>query len=132
MEYQKIINLLDDKTNQLSKFRTRNRVEINDESKGKYDNSNIIFKTSIIRSNVCDSYILVKGTITVPNTAAAGAAVNNTDEKVIFKNWAPFTNCIIEISTTQVHDAQDIDIVMPMYNSIEYSDVYSKTTGSLW
>ena len=86
MEYQKIINLLDDKTNQLSKFRTRNRVEINDESKGKYDNSNIIFKTSIIRSNVCDSYILVKGTITVPNTAAEGAAVNNTDEKVIFKN----------------------------------------------
>ena len=132
MEYQKIINLLDDKTNQLSKFRTRNWVEINDESKGKYDNSNIIFKTSIIRSNVCDLYILVKGTITVPNTAAAGAAVNNTDKKVIFKNWAPFTNCIIEISTTKVHDAQDIDIVMPMYNSIKYSDVYSKATGSLW
>ena len=66
MEYQKIINLLDDTTNQQSKFRTRNWVEINDESKGRYDNSNIRFKTFMIRSNLCDysdAYILVKGTI---------------------------------------------------------------------
>ena len=78
MEYQKIINLLDDTTNQPSKFRTRNWVEINDESKGRYDNSNIKFKMSMIRSNLCDysdSYILAKGTITVPKTKAAGAAV---------------------------------------------------------
>ena len=54
MEHQKIINLLDDTTNQPSNFRTRNWVEINDESKGRYDNSNIRFKTSIIRSNLCD------------------------------------------------------------------------------
>ena len=83
MEYQKKINLLDDTTNQPSKFRTRNWVEINYDSKGKYDNSNIRFKTSIIRSNLCnysDAYILVKGTITVPNTAAAGAPVNNTNK----------------------------------------------------
>ena len=83
MEYQKI-NLLDDTMNQPSKFRTRNWVEINDESKGSYDNSNIRFETSIICSNVCDysdAYIRVKGTITVSNTAAAGAAVNNTNKK---------------------------------------------------
>ena len=62
MEYQKITNLLDDITNQSSKSRTRNWVETNDESKGKYDNSNIRFKTSMIRSNLCDysdAYILV-------------------------------------------------------------------------
>ena len=135
MEYQKIINLLDDTTNQPSKFRTRNWVEINDESKGRYDNSNIRFKTSIIRSNLCgysDAYILVKGTITVQNTAAADVAVNNTHKKVIFKNCAPFTDCITEINNTQIDDAQKIDVVMPMYNLIEYSDAYSKTLASLW
>ena len=97
MEYQKIINLLDDTTNQPRKFRTRNWVEINDESKVKYDNSTIRFKTSMIRSILCDysdAFILVKGTITVPNAAAADAAVNNTNKKVIFKNSAPFTDCI--------------------------------------
>ena len=91
MEYQKTTNLLDDTTNQPFKFRTRNWVEINDKSKGKYDNSNIRFKTSIIKS-YSDAYILVKGTIIVPNAAAAGAAVNNTNKKVIFKNCAPFTD----------------------------------------
>ena len=54
MEYQKIIKLLDDTTNQPSKFKTRNWVKINDESKGKYDHSNIRFKTSMIRSRLCD------------------------------------------------------------------------------
>ena len=68
MEYQKIIELLDDTTNQPSKFRTKNWVEINDELKGKYDNSNIRFKTSVIRWNSCDysdAYILVKATCRV-------------------------------------------------------------------
>ena len=71
MEYQKLIILLDDTTNQPSKYGTRNWIEINDESKGKYDKSNITFKTSMIRSNLCDysdAYILIKGTITVTNT----------------------------------------------------------------
>ena len=84
MGYQKLINLLDDTKNHASKFRTRNWVEINDESKGRYGNSNIRFKTSMIRSNLCDysdAHILVKETITVPNTAAAGAAANNTNKK---------------------------------------------------
>ena len=125
MEYQKIINLLDDTMNQPSKLRTTDWVEINDESKGKYDNSNIRFKTSMISSNLCDysdPYILVKGTITVPNMAAAGAAVNNTNKQLLFKRCAPFTDCITKVKNTQVDDAQKIDIVMSMYNLIEYSD----------
>ena len=74
MEYQIVIHVLDETTNQLSKFRPRNWFETNDESKGGYDNSNIRFKTFMIRSNLCDysdAYIIIKGTIrTVPNTAA--------------------------------------------------------------
>ena len=136
MEYQKISNLIDDTSNQPSKFRTRNWVKINDESRGAYNvNSQIKFKTAMLKSSLCDysdAYILVKGTISVNNTAAAGAAVNNDDKKVIFKNCAPFTNCISEINNTQIDNAKDIDIVMPMYNLIEYSDNYAKTTGSLW
>ena len=138
MEYQKIANLIDDDTlNQPSKFRTRNCVEINDESRGAYNiNSQIKFETTMSKSSLCDysdAYILVKGTITVNNTAAQGAAAaNNTNKKVIFKNCAPFTNCISGINNTQIDNAKDIDIVMPMYNLIEYSDNYAKTTGSLW
>ena len=103
MEYQKIINLLNDATNQPSKFRTRDWVETNNESKGRHDNSNIRFKTTTLRSSLCNCsnvYILVNRTITVPNTAAAIAAVNNTNEKVIFKNCTPFTDCITEINNT--------------------------------
>ena len=136
MEYQKIANLIDDASNQSSKFRTRNWVETNDESRGAYDvNSQIKFKTTMLKSSLCDysdAYILVKGTISVNNTAAQGAAANNINKKVIFKNCAPFTNCISEINNTQMDNAKDIDIVMPMYNLIEYSDNYAKTTGSLW
>ena len=89
----------------------------------------------MLKSSLCDysgAYILVKGTISVNNTAADGAAANNTNKKVIFKNCAPFTNCISEINNTQIDNAKDIDIVIPMYNLIEYSDNYAKTTGSLW
>ena len=77
-------------------------------------------------------YILVKGNISVNNTAAAGAATNNAAKKVIFKNCVPFTDCISKINNTQIDDAEYIDIVMSMYNLIEYSDNYSKTSGSLW
>ena len=136
MEYQKIANLIDDTPNQPSKFRTRNWVEINDESRGAYNAaSQIKFKTAMLKSSLCDysdAYILVKGTISVNNTAAQGAAANNTNEKVIFKNCPPFTNCISGINNTQIDNAKDIDIVMPMYNLIEYSDNYAKTTGTLW
>ena len=136
MKYQKIANLIDDTPNQPSTFRTRNSVEINDESRGAYNvNSQIKFKTTMLKSSLCDysdAYILVKGTISVNNTAAADAAPNNINKKVIFKNCAPFTNFISEINNTQIDNAKDIDIVMPMHNLIEYSDNYVKTTESLW
>ena len=73
-----------------------------------------------------------RGNMTVNNTADNGAAANNTNKKVIFKNCAPFTNCISKINNEQIDNAEYIDIVMPMYNLIEYSDNYSKTSGSLW
>ena len=76
----------------------------------------------MLKSSLCDysdAYILVKGTIIVNNTAAADAHANNTNKKVIFNNCSPFTNCIIEINDTQVDNAKDIDIVMPMYNLTE-------------
>ena len=89
----------------------------------------------MLRSSLCDYsdvYILVEGTITVPNTAAAEAAVNNTNKRKIITNCAPFTHCTTEINNTQVDDAQKIDIVTPMYNLIEYSDAYLKTSEGLW
>ena len=108
MEYQKIANLLNDESNQPSKFRTWNWVEINDEARGTYSsNRQTKFKTSVLRSRLChysDTYILVKGNITVNNTAGAAAAANNTNKKVIFKNFAPFTSCISKINNTQIDD----------------------------
>ena len=128
--------MLDNTSYQPSRFRTKNWVEINDESRGTCNtNSQIKFKTTMLKSSLCDysdAYILVKGPITVPNTAAADADTNNADKKVIFKNCAPLIDCISKINNTQVDNAKDIDIVMPMYNLIEYSDNYSKTSGSLW
>ena len=89
MEYQKIANLLNDESNKPSKFRTRNWVEINDDIRGAYSpNKQIRFKTAMLRSSLCDysnTYVLAKGNITVNNTAAAGAAVNNAAKKVILK-----------------------------------------------
>ena len=139
MEHQKIADLLDGKTsNKPSKFRTKNLVEINDESRGTYNvNSQIKFKTTMLKSSLCDysdAYILVKGTITIAGAGDDPPArqADERDKGVIFKNCAPFTNCISEINNTQVDNAKDIDIVMPMYNLIEYSDNYVKTSGSLW
>ena len=136
MEYQKIANLLNVASNKPSKFRIRNWVEINDDIRGAYSpNKQIRFKTSMLRSSLCDysdAYILVKGNITVNNTAAAGGDANNTNKKVIFENCASFTNCINKINNTQIDNAEYIDIVMTMYNVIEYNDNYSKTSRSLW
>ena len=106
MEYQKIANLLNDKSNKPSKFRTRIWVEINDDIRSAYSpNKQIRFKTAMLRSSLCDysdAYILVKGNITVNNTAADGAAANNAGKKVIFKYCAPFTNRITKINNTQI------------------------------
>ena len=89
---------------------------------------------SIIKNKYSDAYILVKGKITITG-AGDDAAARQADEKdkgVAFKNCAPFINCISEINNTQVDNAKDIDNVIPMYNLIEYSDNYAKTSGSFW
>ena len=72
------------------------------------------------------TYMLTVPIITIPNTAAADATPNNRNKKVIFKICTPFTNCVSEINNTQVDNALDIDVVMSMWNSIGYSDIYSK------
>ena len=137
MEYQKIANLLESTSNNPSTFRTGNWAEINDESRGNYANSDIRFKTTMLRSNLwdyADSYILVKETITITGEGdnAASRQADKRDKGVTFKNCAPFTKCISRINNTDIDNAHDIDNVMPMYNLIEYSDNYLKTSGSLW
>ena len=112
-------------SHQPSKFRTKNWVEIKDESRGTYTGSDIKFKTTMLRSNLCDyadAYILVNGRITITGAGDDGAArrADERDKGVTFKNYAPFTN------------AKDIDIVMSMYNLIEYSDNYSETSEIPW
>ena len=138
MEYQKIANLIDGTSNQPSKFRTKNWVKINDESRGTYNvGSQIKFKTAMLKSSLCDysdAYILVNGKITIAGAGndAAARQADERDKGLVFKNCAPFFNCISESNNTQIDNAKDIDIVMPMYNLIEYSDNYAKATGSLW
>ena len=138
MEYQKIANLLDDASNKTSKFKIKNWVEINDDSRGIYNvGSEIKFKTTMLKSSLCDysdAYILVKGKITITGVGA-DAAARQTDERdkgVAFKNCAPFINCVSEINNTDLDNAKDLDIVMPMYKLIEYSDNFAKISGSLW
>ena len=138
MEYKNITDLLDDSSNKTSKFRTRNWIEINDKSRGTYnDDKQIKFKTAMLKSSLCDysdAYILVKGKITTTgagNDATARQAVER-DKGVAFKNCAPFTSCKSDVNNVDIDYCHDIHIVMPMYNLIEYSDNYAKTSGSLW
>ena len=76
-----------------------------------------------------DAYILIKGTITITRDAQK---VDERNKGVMFRNCVPFTNCISEINNTQVDNAKDLYVVMPMYNLIKYPNNYSKTSGSLW
>ena len=116
MECQKIAKYLDNASNQPSKCKTKNWVERNDKARGTYPvNRQINFKTSMLSSSLCDysdASILVKGNISVNNTAAADADSNNTDKKVIFKNCAAFTDCISKINNMKVDNAKDIDTVL--------------------
>ena len=136
MEYQKIVNLLDNASNQPSKFRTRNWVKTNDKSRGTYTGKDIKFKTTMLRSNLSDyaeTYMLVNGRITITG-AGADAATRQADERdkcVAFKNCAPFIKCISTINNTDMDTAQDIDTVMPMYNVIEYSENIWKSVAIL-
>ena len=128
METQKIINLLNNTENEYSTFATKKWYIIDSESKGNYSHQNPIrFLTNSLESSLCDysdAYILVTGNITVTGSD------NNT--KVAFKNCASFNKCRIEINETFDDEADIVNITMPMYNLIEYSDNYSDTSGSLW
>ena len=77
-------------------------------------------------------YILVSGTITGAGEDDAAKRADERNKGLIFKNCAPFTDCTSEINNTEIDNAKYIDVVMPMYNLIEYSNNYSKTSGSLW
>ena len=128
METQKIVNLLNDSNNENSNFAIKNWFIIDSEAKGNYlRNNEIKFLTSSLESSLCDysdAYILVTGNINVTG--------GDANTKVAFKNCAPFKKCRTEINETFVDDAEHINIAMPMYNLIEYSDNYSDTSGSLW
>ena len=138
MEHQKIINLLDSTQNEPSKSRTRNWVEMNDQSRGTYNASNQIkFKTSMIKSNLCnynDAYIPFSRPITISGDREDDAAklADERNKEVIFKICAPFTDCISEINNTQIDNAKDIDVLVPICNFIKYSDNYLKKSELLW
>ena len=138
MEYQKITNLLGTTTDKVPRFITKKWVEGHDQSgeaENRYKLSKPIrVKSSILKSDLCDfsdAYIVVKGDITL--TKANGRGIIDIRNRFLaFKNNAPFTNCISKINNVLIDNAEDLDIVMPMYNLLEYSKSYSKTTWSLW
>ena len=128
----KRFQILDDADSESSKFPTRKWYVINDQKntdygEGNEDDTTVKFETKVIKSSLCDysdPYILVTGNIT-----ATGGDANT---RVAFKNCAPLTKCITHINDKHVDNADNFDIIMPMYNLIEYSDNYSDTSGSLW
>ena len=151
MEFQKIVSFIDTTSDNkdLPTFATKKWIEVYDQSEVNYNvNKEIRIKTSMLRSDLCDfsdAYIVVTGTITVtkkiftaddflnPNTAAANAAATNTannnafgEKKLVFKNNAPFINCVLKINGVKIDNAEDLDVVMPLYNLLEYSKNYKK------
>ena len=135
MRYQKIISLLDNKPKQPSNFRIKNWVEINYDPRGTNNKNNQIkFKTSMLMPSLCDYidvYILVSGTITIIGAGDNDNArrLEERNKKETYKNCVPFTDCINIRNNTQIDNAKELDVVMPMYNLIEYSENYSKTSG---
>ena len=146
MEFQKIVNLLDitSDNKDLSKSDTKKWIEVYDQSEKNYNvNKEIRIKTPLLRSDLCDfsdAYIVVKGDITVtkktftandfeaPNNTAANATATNTandnafgEKKLVFKNNAPFINCVSKINGIKIDNAEDLDVVMSMNNLLEYS-----------
>ena len=157
MEFQKIVNFLDTTSDNkdLPTFVTKKWIEVYDQSEGNYNvNKEIRIKTSMLRSDLCDfsdAYLVVKGNITVtkktftaddidePYNTAANVNATNTannnafgNKKLVFKNNAPFINCISKINGAKIDNAEDFDVVMPLYDLLEYSKNYRKTTGSYY
>ena len=136
MEYQKITNLLGTTLDEVPRFITKKWVEVHDQSGSAEDrykpSKQIRFKTSMLRSDLCDfsdAYIVVKGTIT-PTKTNGRDFMDIRNRFLAFKNNAPFTNCISKINNVLIDNAEDLDVVMPMYNLMEYSKNYRKTTGA--
>ena len=133
MEYQKITNLLGSIPDKVPRFITKKLIEVHDQSGEAYNtNKQIRFKTSMLRSDLCDysdAYIVAKGIVTV---SADERDRDEMNRQVILKNNAPFISCTSKINGAFVENAEDLDIVMPMYNLLEYSKNYSTTSGSLW
>ena len=129
MEYQKIINQLDNTLNQPSKFR---KIKNHDSRVTVNNNSHIKFKTMILKSTLCDyrdANMLVKEvrTITIAGADEAAKLVDQKYEGVLFKICAPFSSCI-----SKIYNTKGLYVLMPMYNLIEYSDNYSKKSVGLW
>ena len=136
MENQKIINLLDKIDTDSKHFATKKWYIINDENNTNYgvnkntgaDNPDTIkYNTRVLKPNLCDyaeAYILIDGTIR--------AAAANANTRLTLKNCAPFTKCNLEINDEHVHTAENLDITMPMYNLLEYSDNYQDSSATLY
>ena len=129
MEYQNITNLLGTTIDEIPRFTTKKWVEVHDQSGSAHDrykpNKQIRFKTPMLRSDLCDysdAYIVVKGR----------RVIDIRNRFLAFKNNASFTNCMSKIKNVLIDNAEDLDIVMPMDNLLEYSKNYRKTTGSFW
>ena len=130
MEYDKVNNLLGSESENLSKFVTREYVRVKSLSNTYNENKSIRFKTPILRSDLCDyadAYILVNGTILVNGLNPR----DRQNRPLTLKNNAPFISCITRINKELIEDADDLDIVMPMYNLLEYSKNFRKTICSL-
>ena len=134
-----IINFFENRANQTSKFRTKKWVEMNDDSNITYVvGSPIKFKCTVVNSCLSDYsyvYTLFIRTVTGAGADAPGRRAGKRNKQVIFKNCAPFADCISEVSNVQIDNAKDIDVLIPIYDLIEYGDNHSiiwKTSGFLW
>ena len=129
MEFNKINNLLGSAHDEVPRFITKKWIEVQSQSGNTYNSSKPIrFKTSMLRSDLCDyshAYVWVKGktTVTDPNNNA------HFDRRLTLKNNAPFISCISKINCELVENE---NIVIPMYNLLEYSKNYEETSGSLF
>ena len=132
MEFNKINNLLGSPHDEVPRFIAKKWIDVQSQSGNTYNTSKpITFKTSMLRSDLCDysdAYVRVKGTITVTNPNSNV----NFDRRLTLKNNAPLISCISKINGELVENAEDLDIVIPMYNFLEYSKNYEKTSESLF
>ena len=142
MENQKIINLLNKSNTNSRHFATKKWYMINNENNTNYgvnkdtganNPDTIKYDTRVLKPNLCDyadEYILFDGTIRAAN--ANVDVGNNVGTRLALKNCAPFTKCNLEINDEHVDTAENLDIVMPMYNLIEYSDNYQDSSATLY